>query len=105
MRLKETTLLPFSSPVHIFCFKLQLTGLWVFYENEDDKVVHRKVSSGKRPKIDPRLKNRSTVERKLTKIMKQCWESEPAKRPDIFQVVRQLRRALSEESVHKGVVH
>ena len=72
----------------------QLTGLWPFYENEDDAVVQGKVSAGDRPFIDRRYhQNRSREERNLVEIMKRGWEHSPDERIDIFEAVRFLRAA------------
>jgi hypothetical protein len=84
---RAVTQTPFVSH---FC--RQLTGLWPFYENEDDTVVQGKVSAGDRPFIDNRYQNRSWEERRLIDIMKRGWEHDPAKRLDIFEVVRLLRK-------------
>jgi hypothetical protein len=75
----------------------QLTGLWVFYENQDDQVVHKKVAGGEQPFVDPHLAQRSVIEGRLVDIMEQCWETDPLKRIDIFQVVQLLRQAAVSE--------
>lgn len=71
-----------------------LTGLWVYYENEDDGVVHEKSIAGELPFVDERYYNRSYAERKLVEIMLRCWVYDPDKRVDIFEVVEFLREAV-----------
>merc|ERR1740117_2246057 len=39
-----------------------LTGLWVFYDTDDDSVVQKKVINGTRAYIDPRWRTRSYIE-------------------------------------------
>jgi hypothetical protein len=73
------------------CLYSLLTGLWVFYENEDDAIVQEKVLTGKRPMIDIRYRNRSLEEKILVEVIEGCWQPDPKKRLDIFQVVRRLR--------------
>mmetsp|Transcript_113949 Transcript_113949/g.170435 ORF Transcript_113949/g.170435 Transcript_113949/m.170435 type:complete len:135 (-) Transcript_113949:73-477(-) len=73
-----------------------LTGLWVFYENEDDAVVQKKVKNGEIAYVDPRYKARSFAEKKLIEVMEQCWIFNPKDRIDIFEVVRLLREAVAE---------
>jgi len=77
---------------------LQLTGLWVFYQNEDDDaLIHQKVIAGERPELPPFLQvnehfhsKAHIIEQGLVDIMKKCWESNPSKRVDIFTVVSML---------------
>lgn len=73
-----------------------LTGLWVFYENDDDGVVQDKVIAGKRAYVDDRYRNHSFVERKLIELMERCWIHDPDKRVDIFEAVRFLRKVVEE---------
>lgn len=68
-----------------------LTGLWVFYDVDDDGVVQRKVIGGTRAYIDPRWKKRSYIESKLVEVMEKCWIPDVDKRIDIFGAVRELR--------------
>ena len=108
----------------------------MFYENEDDAVVHvscpcgwcgfvgflqsshiilptwlyyhpikitrsltqKFVIAGKRPFVDPRYAERSYAEKKMVEIMEKCWEYNPTKRIDIFEVVRLLREAIAENA-------
>jgi len=76
---------------------VQLTGLWPFYENEDDTVVQGKVTAGQRPYVDPQHQNRSSEERRLVEVMQRGWEQEPHLRIDIFEAVRLLRQAIEEK--------
>jgi len=75
----------------------QLAGLWIFYEDQDDQVVHDKVLAGERPRVDSRLV-RTGIDRRLVEIMEQCWESDPDRRIDIFRAIALLRRVLDEEN-------
>ena len=74
-----------------------MTGLWVFYDTDDDSVVQKKVINGTRAYIDPRWRTRSYIETKLVDVMEQCWavnndnKHSTKKRIDIFQVVKLLR--------------
>jgi hypothetical protein len=69
-----------------------LTGLWVFYDTDDDSVVQKKVINGTRAYVDPRWRERSYIENKLVDVMEQCWVNDKhKKRIDIFQVVKLLR--------------
>jgi hypothetical protein len=77
---------------------MQLTGLWPFYENEDDSVVQRKVSAGERPPVPHRLPtgNRSSVreEQALIDVMQRGWAHNPNQRMEIFEAVRFLRAVM-----------
>lgn len=73
-----------------------LTGLWVYYEADDDKTVHQLAIDGKLPYVDPRYETSSFAERKLVNIMKRCWTYDPKRRADIFEVVEYLREAVKE---------
>jgi hypothetical protein len=71
-----------------------LTGLWVYYENEDDGVVQKAIVSGNRAFIDERYRSRSYAEQKLVEAIDKCWEYNPVDRIDIFQLVQFLRGAM-----------
>jgi len=71
-----------------------LTGLWVYYENEDDTVVQKAVVAGSRAFIDERYRTRSFAERKLVEAIEKCWEYDPDKRINIFALIKFLRGAL-----------
>jgi serine/threonine protein kinase len=67
-----------------------LTSLWPYYSEPefDERAVARKVKFGIRPDLDERYRHRSLVERRLVKIMEECWDIDFEKRPSIFEVVR-----------------
>jgi hypothetical protein len=67
----------------------------VFYDTEDDHVVHSKVRAGERAKLPDVLHSTTLEEQKLEELMKQCWEANPDQRIDIFQAVAFLRDALA----------
>jgi len=62
----------------------------------DEHVVQRKIRHGETPYIDHRWKTRSFAEAKLVEITERCFEYNPAKRIDIFNMVRFLRHAVEE---------
>jgi Protein tyrosine and serine/threonine kinase len=68
-----------------------LTGLWNFYDNDNDDEVQKFVIDGKRAFVDPRWKERSYIESKLVDVMEQCWEHNPNNRIDIFTVIQLLQ--------------
>eukprot|EP00934_Nitzschia_sp_Nitz4_P000348 Nitzschia sp. Nitz4//scaffold42_size132992//14458//16405//NITZ4_003380-RA/size132992-processed-gene-0.26-mRNA-1//-1//CDS//3329551661//348//frame0 len=68
-----------------------LTGLWVFYENDDDKGIQKKLIAGETAFIDPRYRTRSFIEGKLVEVMEKCWPYDPNDRIDMFEIVRMLR--------------
>ena len=82
-----------------------MTGLWVFYDTDDDSVVQKKVINGTRAYIDPRWRTRSYIETKLVDVMEQCWagvvNDNNKKRIDIFQVVKLLRDIEKENELRK----
>jgi len=73
-----------------------LTGLWVFYENEDDEVVAGKVANGTIAFIDDRYRNRTYAESRLVEIMERCWVYDMKTRADIFEVVNFLQKTRKE---------
>lgn len=79
-------------------FYALLTGLWNFYQWEDDEVVQKKIIKRETPYIDPRYRNRSLEEGALVEIMEKCWAFDPDDRPDVFQVVAFLRDAIERTS-------
>jgi hypothetical protein len=50
-----------------------------------------KINNTERAFIDPRYRTRSYIEGKLVEILEQCWEHDPERRVDMFQVVSFLR--------------
>lgn len=75
-----------------------LTGLWVFYENDDDEVVQKKLIGKELAYVDPRYAEKGFAESKLVEVMEKCWVYEPDKRIDIFEVVKLLREAVEENT-------
>jgi serine/threonine protein kinase len=73
-----------------------LTGLWVFYDEDDYWKMQHRLMDGEKAYIDPRYKERSLAEAKLVYIIDQCHEFDPEKRPSIFEVVEFLREAMEE---------
>ena len=76
-----------------------MTGLWPFYENEDDLVVQGELIDGKTAFIDNRYRTRSYSEGQMVELIERCWRYRPEDRPDIFEVVRFLQSALREASI------
>ncbi|KAG7337705.1 serine/threonine kinase [Nitzschia inconspicua] len=79
---------------------VMLTGLWNFYDNDNDDEVQKLVIDGKRAFVDPRWKDRSYIESQLVDVMERCWEHDPNKRIDIFTVVQLLREIAVESKKH-----
>jgi len=79
-----------------------LTGLWVFYDIDDDSVVQKKVINGTRAYVDSRWKKRSYIESELVDVMEKCWVHDPKERIDIFQVVHLLRKIVKENEARKS---
>ena len=77
-----------------------ITGLWNFYDTEDDEVVHDKVIDGDLAFIDPRWKDRSYEEGKLVELLPKCWAYEPDERISIFDAVKYLRQAIEDKPKH-----
>lgn len=73
-----------------------ITGLWNFYDTDDDEVVQKKLIGGKLPYVDPRYKERSFGEKKLVELMEKCWVYDPDERISIFGAVDFLRKAIKE---------
>jgi serine/threonine protein kinase len=73
-----------------------LTGLRPFYDADDTETVQAKIIDGETPPIDPRYRGRSYAEGKLVEIIELCWEYDPDKRIDMFQVANFLREAVTE---------
>ena len=59
------------------------------------RVLAKTIKEGKTPYIDPRFQNRSLAETKLVDIMKMCWEFDPSKRINGFDLVAILREAVA----------
>eukprot|EP00815_Leptocylindrus_aporus_P011123 CAMPEP_0116059472 /NCGR_PEP_ID=MMETSP0322-20121206/5811_1 /TAXON_ID=163516 /ORGANISM="Leptocylindrus danicus var. apora, Strain B651" /LENGTH=572 /DNA_ID=CAMNT_0003543849 /DNA_START=134 /DNA_END=1852 /DNA_ORIENTATION=- len=78
-----------------------LTGLWVYYETDDDKAIHKRAIDRELSYIDPRYRTRSFAEGKLVEIMERCWKYDPDERADIFEVVDFLQKAVEENKRRK----
>jgi serine/threonine protein kinase len=76
-----------------------LTGLIPFDEITDEKEMMDKFMAGKLPFIDPRYKNRDSIERKFVEVMEDCWKFKPEDRPTAVEVARRLEELVMEESV------
>ena len=73
-----------------------LTGLWVFYDEDDYSEVQKRVKKGEKPYIDPRYTEKSLADAKLVEIIDRCFAFRPEDRPSIFEVVEFLRDAIQE---------
>jgi serine/threonine protein kinase len=73
-----------------------LTGLWVFYDSNDERDTQKRVKSGEKPWIDPRYHNGDLAEAKLAEIIPRCFEHSPEQRPSVFDLVGWLREAINE---------
>jgi serine/threonine protein kinase len=80
-----------------------LTGLWNFYEYEDDAVVQKKVMAGEMPFIDPRYSERSYAEKSLVHAIERALVKEPDDRASVFELVDFLQHAVSENKKQKLV--
>ena len=78
-----------------------LTGLWVFYDVDDDGTVQKDVIKGNRAFIDPRWKERSFIESKMVEVMEKCWIGDINERIDIFGAVKELREIKKEHQRRK----
>jgi serine/threonine protein kinase len=76
-----------------------LTGLIPFDEITDEEEMMDKFMAGKLPFIDPRYKNRDSIERKFVEVMEDCWKFKPEDRPTAVEVARRLEELVMEESV------
>jgi len=75
-----------------------LTGLWVFYDTEDDHVVQNKVKNHETAFIDSRYKSRSYAEKNLVEVIKICWVPNTRERASIFQIVEYLKNAVKKNA-------
>lgn len=73
-----------------------ITGLWNFYDTDDDEVVQKKLIDGKLAYVDSRWGERSFGEKKLIELMEKCWIYDPDERISIFGAVDFLRKAIKE---------
>ena len=79
-----------------------LSGLWIFYENEDDEIVSEKIVNGTTAYIDDRYRKRSYIEGRLVELMEKCWVYDMDKRVNIFEVVKFLRETVKEHERREG---
>jgi len=79
-----------------------LTGLWVFYEDEDDTVVSEKIVKGDTAFIDDRYRTRSYIEGRMVELMEKCWIYDMNKRISIFEAVEFLRETVEEHERRGG---
>jgi aspartyl/asparaginyl beta-hydroxylase (cupin superfamily) len=70
--------------------------VYPFYDVKEEEVPN-KVKKGMQAFIDPRYKERSYAESKLTEIIPLCWTYDPTNRIDIFQLVELLRVAVMDD--------
>jgi serine/threonine protein kinase len=80
-----------------------LTGLWTFFDNDNDDEVQHMIIDGKRAFVDPRWKEKSSIESNLVDVMEKCWEHDPEKRIDIFTVIQLLRNISKESGIQSNV--
>jgi len=80
-----------------------MTGLWNFYDTDDDDKVQTQLIDGEIPFIDPRYRERSFADRTLVDLMKRCWVYDPAERISIFEAVDVLKKAVEDNGKEEGV--
>jgi len=78
-----------------------ITGLWDFYDTDDDQVVQKKLIARELAFVDPRWKDRSYEEGKLVELLPKCWAYDPDERISIFDAVKFLRQAIDNKPKHK----
>ncbi|KAL7491232.1 hypothetical protein ACHAWT_000791 [Skeletonema menzelii] len=78
-----------------------VTGLWNFYDTEDDEVAQDKLIDGDLAFVDPRWKDRSYEEGKLVELLPKCWAYDPDERISIFDAVKFLRQAIEDKPKHQ----
>lgn len=79
-----------------------ISGLWIFYEDEDDEVVSEKIVNGSTAFIDDRYRTRSYIEGRLVQLMEKCWVYDMDKRITIFEAVEFLRETVKEYERREG---
>ena len=75
-----------------------LTGLYPFYNILESKKITDNVKRGVMPYIDPRWSKHSYAESKIVELIKRCWKFKPEDRIDVFEAVRFLRDAVTENA-------
>jgi len=68
-----------------------LTGMWVYYWEEDYKKIKEIISKGEKTPIHPEFRSRGFIEDKLADIIEKCWTVKPNERPSIFEIVHELK--------------
>lgn len=71
-----------------------LTGFYPFPHICSDHQAAKQVVAGKRSYLDPRWKQKSFGEGRLSQLIQQCWAESPNDRPSIGEVVVFLRSTL-----------
>jgi hypothetical protein len=72
-----------------------VTGIWVYPEDPETKVIKKKMANSEWSYIDPRYKKSSFEEGILLETVERIWKLDPAERPSIFDVVQFLRDAVA----------
>jgi len=90
---------PLDEKIDVFSFGNNvytlLTGLWPFYEDDDDmKSAKKRIKQGIRSFIDSRYKTRSFEESKLVEIIESCWMYQAEDRPSMQEIITKLEDAL-----------
>ena len=68
-----------------------LTGVVPFPEDESFTSVAERFMDGEIPFIDPRIRERSSIEDQLAEIAEECWAYEPEDRPTALELLESLR--------------
>jgi len=96
---------PLNQQIDVFSlghiFYSILTGLWVYFDHFETSPVQEKTLNGELPFIDPRYLTKSFAERELIIVMQKCWIYNSDERATIFEVVRDLKRAIHQDIVLK----
>lgn len=80
-----------------------MTGLWPFYDNDDDTLVQSEIIDGKQAFIDKRYRTRSYGEEKMVELIEMCWRYKPEDRPSMFEIVRFLERTSEETKFRESL--
>jgi len=91
---------PVTEQIDIFSlannFYSILTGLYPFYDLEDDEIRKTKLKDGETAYIDPRWKTKSFEEGKIVEVIEKMYVYTPDSRPGVFEVVSFLKASLKE---------
>jgi serine/threonine protein kinase len=97
---------PIDEKIDVYSFGnniyILITGLWPFYVNPSYSYAIAKVTKGVRPFVDERYMNRSYIEREMIRVMIKCWNHNSTNRPDISEVIHDLRNIKAEHEKVKG---